>query len=464
MTDVTCVGIWKCTFLGNTPFVFIVRAQWLSNWLDSFPHVISVDGDILYPRVQFCICYFWVNPQIENKMAALLPSQKGEEFKEQFLTCPICYESYDNGEHQAKCLPCLHTFCLSCLQSHAGKRPKFNCPQCRKEIVLLSGTVDSLPNNFLVENLKEYQDLLRLTVSCGSCDEESQAVNFCHDCGCFLCHTCVDNHQKMRPLRHHRRSTMQELQQQKYHPRKEQVCQKHPTQTLTLYCKEAACSVPVCASCGLVDHRSHELIDLSAAIDEIVAEIKRSSAEVNGRNQQLVRRRAIVKTRQKMLNQSSEQKLKDIGELEKKLIDCIKLSCSKATAHVIKICETENKRLTAEIESIDNLKDQMNNACEFANKACDMNHPIQLLTSHHQITDRLRELEHADLPETTSDKTEFTFTDNHQSALAQIQELVRSLCDITWLQSQCTSPEVIQKAHARYAAVSTSNLNKEQAT
>ena len=377
--------------------------------------------------------------------ASLLPSQKSEEFKEQFLTCPICYESYDNGEHQAKCLPCLHTFCLSCLQSHASKRPKFNCPQCRKEIILPGGNVDSLPNNFLVENLKDYQDIQNLTVSCGSCDEESQAVSFCHDCGCFLCHTCVDNHQKMRPLRHHKRSTMQELQQQKYHPRKEQVCQKHPSQTLTLYCKHAACKVPVCASCGLVDHRSHKLVDLSKAVDGILIEIKQSSAKVNGRNQQLVRRRATVKTQQKMLNQNSEQTLKDIGELEKKLINLIRLRCSKATAHVKKLCETQNKRLTAELESIDNLKDQMTNACEFANKACEMNHPTQLLTSQYQITDRLQELEHADLPQTTSDKTEFTFTDNHELALAQIQESAQHLCNVTWL--QCTGSGVDEKGH-----------------
>ena len=377
--------------------------------------------------------------------ASILPCHKSEEFKERFLTCPICYESYDNGEHQAKCLPCLHTFCLSCLQSHAGKRLKFNCPQCRKEIILPGGNVDSLPNNFLVENLKEYQDLLNLTISCGSCDEESQAVNFCHDCRCFLCYICVDNHTKMRPLRHHKRSTMQELQQQKYHPRKEQLCEKHPTQTLNLYCKEATCKIPVCASCGLVDHRGHELVDLTAAVDEIVAEIKQFSAKVNGRNQELAKRRSTIETQQKLLNQNLEQKLKEVCKLERRLIKCIKSRCNEATTHIIKLRGTENKRLATEIESIDNLKDQMTNASEFANKACDMNHLTQLLTSQHQITDRLTELKNADLPETTSGKTEFTFTDNHQSALAQIQESVQYLCDVTWL--QCTGLGVDQKGY-----------------
>ena len=373
--------------------------------------------------------------------ASLLPSQKSEEFKEQFLTCPICYESYDNGEHQAKCLPCLHTFCLSCLQSHAGKRPKFNCPQCRKEIIPPDQNVDSLPNNFLVENLKDYKDLINHAVLCGDCDDGNQAVSFCHDCGLFLCQGCVDDHRRKRSQRHHKLSTLKDLQQQNYHPRKERVCQKHPSQTVNLYCKEAACKVPVCASCGLVDHRGHELIDISAAIDEIVAEIKQTSAQLNDRSQELIRRKMTLETQQKQLVQSSEQKIKDIDELEKKL----KSKCSQAKVHVKQLCETEMKNLTSKIESIDNITDQMTNACEFANKACDTNNPTQLLTSQHQIIDRLRELENADLPEATSGKTEFTFTDSHQSALAKIQESMQYLFDATWL--QCTGSRVSQKGY-----------------
>ena len=383
--------------------------------------------------------------------ASLLHSQKGEEFKEQFLTCPICYESYDNGEHQAKCLPCLHTFCLSCLKSHAGKRPKFNCPQCRKEIVLPGGSVDSLPNNFLVENLREYQDLINHAVLCGDCDDENQAVSFCQDCFLFLCQDCVDGHKKRRSQKHHKLLTMQELQQQKHPTRKEQVCQKHPTQILTLYCKEAACNVPVCASCGLLDHRSHELVDLTAAIDEIVAGIKQLSANVNSRNQELVKRKDAIATQQKQLVQRSEQKMNDIDKLEKKLVKLIESKCSEAKVHVKQLCGTEMKNLTTKIEAVDNITAQMTNASEFANKACDINHLTQTLTSQHQITDRLRELKNADLPETTSDRADFTFTDNHnhESALAQIQESAQHLCDISWLQR--TGIGVDQKVSLREA-------------
>ena len=324
-----------------------------------------------------------------------------------------------------------HSVCLV-YRAMPGKRPKFNCPQCRKEIVIPGGrpTVDSLPNNFLVENLREYQDLINHSVLCGDRDDENQAVSFCHDCGLFLCQGCVDGHRQRRSQRHHKLSTMQELQQQKHHPRKEQVCPKHPTQTLNLYCKDDTCKIPVCASCGLVNHRTHELVDLTAATEEIVAEIKQSLAKVNGTNQELQKRREKVVIQQDKLAQNSEQKIKDIDELEKKLIKLIESKSSQAKVHVKQLYETEMKKLTTKIESIDNITAQMTNACEFATKACDMNHPAQLLKSQHQIIERLRELGNTVLPQTTSDKTDFTFTDNHESALDQIQKSMQHLYDV----------------------------------
>ena len=171
--------------------------------------------------------------------ASMLSTQRQEDFKEQFLTCPICYEAYDKDEHQAKFLPCLHSYCKSCLQQHADRRPKINCPNCRKEVALPDGAVDSLPNNFVVENLKDYQDVFNLVVTCQSCDEGSTAVSFCYDCGYFLCTACEDDHRRLRPLRHHKISTMAEYQQDGNKTKIHQRCLKHPGKHLDLYCKEA---------------------------------------------------------------------------------------------------------------------------------------------------------------------------------------------------------------------------------
>ena len=62
---------------------------------------------------------------------------------------------------------------------------------------------------------------------------------------------------------------MLELQEHKYYnPLKQQhqQCSMHPNQEITMYCKEINCKVPVCATCGLLNHRSHDLVELSSAI------------------------------------------------------------------------------------------------------------------------------------------------------------------------------------------------------
>lgn len=38
-----------------------------------------------------------------------------DDFTDNFLTCPTCMGSYDDGEHTPKLLPCSHTLCKACL-------------------------------------------------------------------------------------------------------------------------------------------------------------------------------------------------------------------------------------------------------------------------------------------------------------------------------------------------------------
>ena len=122
-------------------------------------------------------------------------AQKHAEFEEEFLTCSICTQFYNKEECRAKVLPFLHTFCKSCLVKHARRQAKFDCPKCRCEVNMPRGGVNKLNNNLMVENLKDYQDIFKSRVVCGSCtDVEKQAGMFCYNCTCFLCKHCVDAH------------------------------------------------------------------------------------------------------------------------------------------------------------------------------------------------------------------------------------------------------------------------------
>ncbi|XP_072024535.1 E3 ubiquitin-protein ligase TRIM45-like [Amphiura filiformis] len=366
--------------------------------------------------------------------ASQLPCQMKEDFKDEFLTCSICAELYDNAEHQAKCLPCLHTYCKSCLQSIAGNRSQLDCPTCRKLITLPGGTVDNLQNNFIVE--KPYENIFNPAVICGNCDDDNPAVSFCHDCASFQCQGCIDSHQKMRSMRHHQLVTIEELQAKKCNPmiQQQQHCTKHPKQDMTMYCEEPDCKVPVCATCGLLDHQGHKLLEFSAAFVKIVADMQLSSKRVNERNQELAYTRLAAEGLQQTLTVNFKKKENKMQELTQKLHNQIDANYSKVQTHLKNLYETEMNNLTSSMESIDFLAAQMTSACEFANQSCDMSqkYPRQLMTSQNQIMERLNELEIEKLPETASDKTDFDFTAKHHTALAQIQKSLPDLCDIRW--------------------------------
>ena len=58
-------------------------------------------------------------------------------------TCPICLEQFDNP----KALPCLHTFCLKCLQDYFKDQrsgDEVQCPMCRKEFQIPASGLDVL--------------------------------------------------------------------------------------------------------------------------------------------------------------------------------------------------------------------------------------------------------------------------------------------------------------------------------
>ena len=79
-----------------------------------------------------------------------------EKLQEEFLSCKICLESL----RRPKALPCLHSFCESCLKDyvrrHPGGRPGyFPCPMCRKDTYIPHGGVEDFPDNFLLLSLSD---------------------------------------------------------------------------------------------------------------------------------------------------------------------------------------------------------------------------------------------------------------------------------------------------------------------
>jgi len=119
-------------------------------------------------------------------------------------TCPICLNICDNP----KALPCLHGFCLRCLESLlSNKLPgdKACCPVCMQEFQIPSDGVGGLRHHFIVQQLI---DMNRL---------------------------------------------------------RENPCDKHADKEVELYCRD--CKENICLLCSAVNHRDHKSIEIREMAD-----------------------------------------------------------------------------------------------------------------------------------------------------------------------------------------------------
>jgi len=93
-----------------------------------------------------------------------------------WTTCPICLEVFDNP----KSLPCIHGFCLKCLEQYCADmfpEDEASCPLCRKEFTIPSEGLAGLPHHFLIQHLVDVRNAsAKLTgeVLCQACLEENE--------------------------------------------------------------------------------------------------------------------------------------------------------------------------------------------------------------------------------------------------------------------------------------------------
>ena len=194
------------------------------------------------------------------------PLDQDEEIEETPLTCTICQDTYSDP----RVLPCLHSFCKSCLSKLASISTSVKCPLCRNEHAFSAKGVDELlPNTQLARKVEKLSTTTEKS-KCDQCEgDTTDVVSFCSNCEGYLCESCDGAHKKMLAFKSH---VLMLPKLAKKNPKVEGfICPKHIPEALTVYCID--CKSVICRDCAIYNHNGHKFkpaVDVSDRIKKIL--------------------------------------------------------------------------------------------------------------------------------------------------------------------------------------------------
>ena len=214
------------------------------------------------------------------------------------LSCSVCMCKYTDPKQ----LPCLHSFCLHCLngiQRTSGRRDKIACPECRQESkVPDNGNLAALPTNFRINSLLDVLAIKECNttgVKCGNCDKRSKESHYCFQCCAFWCGECITFHNGIKANKDHYALALEDFQDHDF----ENILKRptfcaipgHEKKEIEFFCN--ICDVAICNACALTNHDGHGKILLEQAANERKLRVK--SAIESQRKRAQTKRSEITK-------------------------------------------------------------------------------------------------------------------------------------------------------------------------
>ena len=188
------------------------------------------------------------------------------------VSCSVCMCTFNDPKQ----LPCLHSFCLNCLngiQRTSGLHGKITCPECRRQFQIPgNGNPSELPTNVRINSLLDVlaiKECSTVNVKCGNCDKRSAQTLYCFQCCSFWCEQCILGHNIIRTNKEHKTLALKHFQDQDFEAvlKRPAFCQKkhHENEELKFFCN--GCKVAICNTCAVTLHEGHGKMPLQEATD-----------------------------------------------------------------------------------------------------------------------------------------------------------------------------------------------------
>jgi len=197
-------------------------------------------------------------------------------------TCASCQKPLSDP----KTLPCLHSFCSSCIQdlvanSQQKSHKKLKnlqgepishglcCPRCSTAFELPAGGVSALPVGlFGLGVIRQIPS----NVKCGFCEVELAIVH-CTSCNVFIGEQCLMVHSRSKLTAAHVVVNVDDYFNE-LEPTRVLFCQHHPALEIDTFCQTD--DQPMCVACVVPGHVSHQVVKLKDISLDFSAEITKA--------------------------------------------------------------------------------------------------------------------------------------------------------------------------------------------
>ena len=307
------------------------------------------------------------------------------------VSCSVCSDVFTDPKQ----LPCLHSFCLHCLNqwhrtSHG--RDTIRCPKCQAvSRIPESGDLKDLPTSFYLNGLIDVlaiKECRSSQVRCGNCDKKSSETSYCFQCCVFWCEECVTGHNIIRSNKDHRVLALKDFQDKDYEDvlKRPVFCskQRHEKKKLKYFCKN--CETAVCQSCINLDHSGHSFKHIEEEAERQKIEMK-SMIETQRRNLQ-AKLSAVSRLDEdyaKLIQQGEDLK-QDVQRIADNLFTTIEAKKQNIFAAV----ETQTKK---SLESVTTEKTEMEHQIEMIKSSLEKADKVLTRSTHAEVVQLKKSLE-----------------------------------------------------------------------
>ncbi|XP_076344976.1 tripartite motif-containing protein 2-like isoform X2 [Tachypleus tridentatus] len=315
------------------------------------------------------------------------PWPVANHFANHFFACGMCRNSYT----KPKVLPCLHTFCESCLSLYIpAESLTITCPICRQQSILPKQGVPDLPNNFFIADLME---LLEQPAVCQRRECQTPGVRKCKPCDQFLCDTCCGAHKEESPSCDNMIVSIGELalleEQELNRDNPSLMCPKHSCQTLRFYCRN--CETAVCVTCTDIEHCGHGTVRLRDAIEDernaLKVLLRKAYLQVPNLNKAI----EVINSTLHDLSQEHSDVLREVSFCFDSLIEAVQMRKSFLLKELEDCHRSKQQILFKQRESLEQCLNNLANSCEFTENTLAHGNETEILLVNKQIAEKLKE-------------------------------------------------------------------------